>query len=103
MLTMQTSSGKTHTMEGPDIYNEKLRGIIPRAVEGIFKGVSKAETSIEFSLKVTYIEIYMEKIRDLLDVHRVKNNLNIREDKVNGIHVAGVTEEYVASQQEVCL
>ena len=39
--------------------------------------------------------------RDLLDSTRTKNNLPIREDKVNGIHVGGVTEEYVTSQQEV--
>ena len=97
----QTSSGKTHTMEGPNIYDEDKRGIIPRSVYAIFDGVSQSDANIEFTLKVSYIEIYMERIRDLLDVHRVKNNLTIREDKVNGIHVAGVTEEYVTSQEEV--
>lgn len=97
----QTSSGKTHTMEGPNIYDENKRGIIPRSVYAIFDGVSQSDANIEFTLKVSYIEIYMERIRDLLDVHRVKNNLTIREDKVNGIHVAGVTEEYVTSQDEV--
>ena len=63
----QTSSGKTHTMEGPDIFDNELRGIIPRAVEAIFENVGASDPNIEFSLKVSYIEIYMERIRyDLL-------------------------------------
>ncbi len=99
----QTSSGKTFTMEGNDIYDSEQKGVIPRSVESIFKYVENSDANIEFTLKVSYIEIYMEKIRDLLDSNNVKVNLNIREDKVNGIYVAGVTEEYVTSQQEVSI
>ena len=47
-------------------------GIIPRVVEALFDAVSEADESIEFTFKVTYVEIYMEKIRDLLDETRVK-------------------------------
>jgi len=97
----QTSSGKTFTMEGSDIRDETARGIIPRTVEALFAGVSEADEVIEFTFKVSYVEIYMEKIRDLLDVHRVKNNLAVREDKMKGIYIAGVTEEYVTSQDEL--
>ena len=78
-------------------------GIIPRSVSSIFDGVSTADESLEFTIKVSYVEIYMEKIRDLLDDTRVKNNLTVREDKVNGIYIAGVTEEYVGSQDHVGL
>lgn len=49
-----------------------LLGIIPRVVEALFDAVSEADESIEFTFKVTYVEIYMEKIRDLLDETRVK-------------------------------
>ena len=41
-------------------------------VEALFDAVSEADESIEFTFKVTYVEIYMEKIRDLLDETRVK-------------------------------
>ena len=62
----QTSSGKTFTMEGPDINNAEKRGIIPRTVDALFAGVRMAAESIEFTIKISYVEIYMEKIRDLL-------------------------------------
>jgi len=55
---------------------------------------------MEFIFKVSYVEIYLEKIRDLLDQHRLKTNLTIREDKLKGIYIAGVTEEYVGSVDE---
>ena len=55
----QTSSGKTHTMEGSDIHDRDSRGIVPRALESLFSGVEQAEDSVEFSFKVTYVEIYM--------------------------------------------
>jgi kinesin family member 5 len=63
----QTSSGKTHTMQGPSIDDPELRGIIPRMNTTIFEGVMNADQNIEFLVKSSYIEIYMEKIRDLLD------------------------------------
>lgn len=68
-------------MEG-DINSDEDKGVIPRSVEALFDGVSEADENIEFMFKVSYVEIYLEKIRDLLDPHRVKNNLTIREDKV---------------------
>ena len=52
-------------MEGPDIYGEQ-RGVIPRVVENIFKFIEVAPESIEFSIRLSYVEIYMERIRDLL-------------------------------------
>mmetsp|Transcript_39127 Transcript_39127/g.87536 ORF Transcript_39127/g.87536 Transcript_39127/m.87536 type:complete len:187 (-) Transcript_39127:63-623(-) len=63
----QTSSGKTHTMEGPSLDDPVQRGIIPRTVTDLFQGVARADANIEFTVKVSYIEIYMERIRDLLD------------------------------------
>jgi kinesin family protein 5 len=96
----QTGTGKTHTMEG-NIHDQHNKGIIPRVVEALFEAVSEADESIEFTFKVTYVEIYMEKIKDLLDETGLKVNLTIREDKLKGIYVAGVTEEYVTSHEEL--
>lgn len=87
-------------MEGV-ITDPDLKGIIPRTVDALFDGVSEADESIEFTFKVSYVEIYLEKIRDLLDEHRLKNNLTVREDKIKGIYIAGVTEEYVTSEEEL--
>ncbi|CAM9173986.1 unnamed protein product [Scytosiphon promiscuus] len=97
----QTSSGKTHTMEGPSIHDEDLAGVIPRTVREIFFAVAEAPDSVEFVIKVSYIEIYMEKIRDLLDTYHTKMNLPVREDKQRGVYVAGATEEYVTSADEL--
>lgn len=80
----QTSSGKTHTMEGV-LGDSMLQGIIPRIVNDIFNYIYSMDEAIEFHIKVccvifravikwffnfqqvSYFEIYMDKIRDLLD------------------------------------
>jgi len=95
----QSGTGKTHTMEG-DIESDELKGIIPRSIDALFDSVAQADENMEFIFKVSYVEIYLEKIRDLLDQHRLKTNLTIREDKLKGIYIAGVTEEYVGSVDE---
>ena len=97
----QTSSGKTYTMEGADIHSSDSRGIVPRSLEQLFVGVNEAAATIDFQFKVSYVEIYMEKIRDLLDSNRVKVNLSIREDKMRGIYIVDVTELDVINNQEV--
>ena len=60
----QTGTGKTFTMEGIDNPKEK-RGIIPRSFESIF-GLIKATYNTNFLIRVSYLEIYNEEIRDLL-------------------------------------
>jgi kinesin family protein 5 len=91
---------QTHTMEG-EIYDPEMQGIVPRSIHAIFDGIGSAEETVEFSIKVSFVEIYLEKIRDLLDGTHTKNNLAIREDKVKGIYIAGCNEEFVASVEEL--
>ena len=86
----QTSSGKTHTMTGSNVENVELQGIIPRMVRTVFNRIDTASDSIEFSVKVSMIEIYMEKIRDLLDPS--KDNLKVHEEKGKGVNMADITE-----------
>ena len=62
----QTSSGKTHTMEGV-MGDPYLQGIIPRIVDDIFTHINAMEENVKFHIKISYFEICMEKIRDLLD------------------------------------
>lgn len=86
-------------MSGQDIENEEERGIIPRMVTGFFKQIAAQPEDIEFSIKVSFVEIYNEKIKDLLDPR--KSDLKIHENKQLGVHVAGMTESYVGSEDEV--
>jgi len=58
---------QTHTMSGPDQGPPELRGITPRIVSRLFENMTAAPESVEFTLKISYVEIYMERIRDLLD------------------------------------
>lgn len=78
---------------------EEERGIIPRMVSGFFKKISEHPEDIEFTLRVSFVEIYNEKIKDLLDPR--KCDLKIHENNKLGVHVAGMTEQYVGTEQEV--
>ena len=115
----QTSSGKTHTMEGV-MGDPHLQGIIPRIVNDIFNHIYAMEENLEFHIKVSYFEIYMDKIRDLLDGNVIliitmsfenntwiffiavsKVNLSVHEDKNCIPYVKNVTERFVTSPEEV--
>ncbi|XP_014747285.1 PREDICTED: kinesin heavy chain isoform 5A [Sturnus vulgaris] len=74
----QTSSGKTHTMEGK-LHDPQQMGIIPRIARDIFNHIYSMDENLEFHIKVSYFEIYLDKIRDLLDM--TKTNLSVHEDK----------------------
>lgn len=98
----QTGSGKTYTMMGPSIDDEVSRGAIPRMVEYIFEKIHHSSQDIEYTVAVSYMEIYMEKIRDLLAGNSATaQNLQIHEDKSRGIYVQGLRQEYVTSKEEV--
>uniref|UniRef100_A0AAQ6ICW0 Kinesin-like protein n=1 Tax=Anabas testudineus TaxID=64144 RepID=A0AAQ6ICW0_ANATE len=94
----QTSSGKTHTMEGK-LHDPEMMGIIPRIVQDIFNYIYSMDENLEFHIKVSYFEIYLDKIRDLLDVS--KTNLSVHEDKNRVPYVKGCTERFVCSPEEV--
>ncbi|XP_072234408.1 kinesin-1 heavy chain-like [Leuresthes tenuis] len=94
----QTSSGKTHTMEGK-LHDPEMMGIIPRIVEDIFSYIYSMDENLEFHIKVSYFEIYLDKIRDLLDVSKI--NLSVHEDKNRVPYVKGCTERFVCSPEEV--
>jgi kinesin family member 5 len=74
-------------------------GIIPRIVNDIFNHRRSMKMKIDFDIKVSYYEIYMDKIRDLLDVNKV--NLSVHEDKNRVPYVKGATECFVFSPEDV--
>lgn len=94
----QTASGKTHTMEGK-LHDPQGMGIIPRIARDIFNHIYSMDENLEFHIKVSYFEIYLDKIRDLLDVS--KTNLSVHEDKNRVPFVKGCTERFVSSPEEI--
>lgn len=86
-------------MMGSDIDDDNQRGIIPRIVEQMFACIDLSPRNIEYTVRVSYMEIYMEKIRDLLMPQN--DNLPVHEEKSRGVYVKGLLEIYVSSVQEV--
>jgi len=64
---------------------ENAEGIIPRMVGSLFMKIGESPEHLEFRIKISVVEIYMEKIRDLLNPCKV--DLKIREDKAKGIYI----------------
>ncbi|XP_004407660.1 PREDICTED: kinesin-like protein KIF27 isoform X2 [Odobenus rosmarus divergens] len=98
----QTGSGKTYTIGGGHVASvvEGQKGIIPRAIQEIFQNISE-NPSIDFSIKVSYIEVYKEDLRDLLELETSMKDLHIREDEKGNTVIVGAKECQVESADEV--
>lgn len=94
----QTGSGKTFTMMGSDIFDPDMRGVIPRAVSLIFDRLSSQSSEIECTIKCSMLEIYKENLQDLLNRGP---KLKIKENKLKGIYVDGLSEIYVVCEEEI--
>ncbi|KAF7705135.1 hypothetical protein HF521_020421 [Silurus meridionalis] len=89
-----TGAGKTHTMLG----SQEQPGVIPRAVREVFQLVRaqvKEQNEWEFSVGMSYLEIYNEKVLDLLSPK--SQDLPIREDKDKNIIIPGLTHTPLSS------
>ncbi|GJN41151.1 hypothetical protein PR202_gn00488 [Eleusine coracana subsp. coracana] len=114
----QTGSGKTYTM-GTACKEGSYIGIIPRAMAALFEKIEGLKSQVEFQLRVSFIEILKEEVRDLLDpatavVGKVENGnghakmsmpgkppVQIRESSNGVITLAGLTEVHVTTQKEM--
>ncbi len=94
----QTASGKTYTMQG-ELDDPVRKGIIPRIVDAVFRKIQVANEKVEFTIKASVVEIYNERVRDLLDPS--KDNLTVREDRLKGIFIDNLTEASIGSAEEV--
>ena len=96
----QTGSGKSYSMVG---YGAN-KGIVPISCEEIFKTIeqNKSEDKI-FEVQVSMLEIYNEKVQDLLipPKQRPNGGLRIRESKLLGIFVEGLTKYPVTSYEQI--
>ncbi|XP_032223609.1 kinesin-like protein KIF27 isoform X2 [Nematostella vectensis] len=99
----QTGSGKTYTIGGLDTGGlmDDQYGIIPRAVKQIFQAFEESKQKIVFEVHVSYIEIYLEELRDLLDLDTSSKDIHIREDDKGNTVVVGAMEQPVQSLDEV--
>ncbi|XP_074475283.1 kinesin-like protein KIF22 [Sebastes fasciatus] len=88
-----TGAGKTHTMMG----SSDQPGVIPRAVREVFKLVKAKdeEEGWDYSIGMSYLEIYNEKVKDLLSPS--SQDLPIREDKDKNILIPGLTHTTISS------
>uniref|UniRef100_A0A3Q3X763 Kinesin motor domain-containing protein n=1 Tax=Mola mola TaxID=94237 RepID=A0A3Q3X763_MOLML len=97
----QTGSGKTYTIGEANIcsFTDDEQGIIPRAVADIFKLLDENDLT-DFSVRVSYLEVYKEDFKDLLEVETASKDIHIREDKGNVV-LCGVKECEVEGLDEV--
>ncbi|KAK7123085.1 hypothetical protein R3I94_020010 [Phoxinus phoxinus] len=89
-----TGAGKTHTMFG----SQEEPGVIPRAVREVFNLVGaqeKGQDGWEYTVGMSYLEIYNEKVLDLLSPG--SQDLPIREDKDRNILIPGLTRTPLSS------
>ena len=96
----QTGSGKSYSMVG---YGAN-KGIVPISCEEIFKRISEnKEPSLHYEVEVSMLEIYNEKVQDLLVPisNRPPSGLKIRESKALGVFVADLTKYPVSSYEEI--
>uniref|UniRef100_A0A8C3CVW7 Kinesin family member 27 n=1 Tax=Cairina moschata TaxID=8855 RepID=A0A8C3CVW7_CAIMO len=98
----QTGSGKTYTIGGGHIasVSEDEKGIIPRAIQELFQHISENH-NIDFRVKVSYIEVYKEELRDLLELDTSVKDLHIREDEKGNTVIVGAKEFQVECADEV--
>ncbi|CAH3031197.1 unnamed protein product [Pocillopora meandrina] len=99
----QTSSGKTYTIGGTDSAGllEEQYGIILRAVKQLFQIMEENKHKTEFVVTVSYVEIYMEELRDLLDMDTSSKDIHVREDEKGNTVIVGATEQPVNTADEV--
>uniref|UniRef100_A0A672J6Z1 Kinesin family member 13A n=1 Tax=Salarias fasciatus TaxID=181472 RepID=A0A672J6Z1_SALFA len=94
----QTGSGKSFSMMG----NGEQPGLIPRLCCSLFERVHcEANEAHTFKVEVSYMEIYNEKVRDLLDPKGSRQSLKVREHKVLGPYVDGLSQLAVTSYEDI--
>ncbi|XP_041378535.1 kinesin-like protein unc-104 isoform X3 [Gigantopelta aegis] len=95
----QTGSGKSYTMMGRNEPGQE--GIIPQLCEDLFERVKKHKNDhVQFSVEVSYMEIYCERVRDLLNPSN-KHSLRVREHPLLGPYVEDLSKLAVQSFEDI--
>ncbi|KAG8455289.1 hypothetical protein GDO86_001476 [Hymenochirus boettgeri] len=98
----QTGSGKTYTIGGGNIASveDDEQGIIPRAIHELFQYIADNHNA-EYTVRVSYIEVYKEELLDLLETETNVKDLHIREDEKGNTVIIGAKEYQVENADEV--
>nr|XP_021530031.1 kinesin-like protein KIF7 [Aotus nancymaae] len=98
----QTGSGKTYTMGEASVASllEDEQGIIPRAMAEAFKLIDENDL-LDCLVHVSYLEVYKEEFRDLLEVGTASRDIQLREDERGNVVLCGVKEVDVEGLDEV--
>nr|XP_057939178.1 kinesin-like protein KIF1B isoform X14 [Doryrhamphus excisus] len=96
----QTGAGKSYTMMGKQ--EEGQEGIIPMLCEDLFEKINEDNNKEElsYSVEVSYMEIYCERVRDLLNPKN-KGNLRVREHPLLGPYVEDLSKLAVTSYTDI--
>ncbi|XP_033012104.1 kinesin-like protein KIF1B isoform X7 [Lacerta agilis] len=95
----QTGAGKSYTMMGKQ--EENQAGIIPQLCEELFEKINdNSNEEISYSVEVSYMEIYCERVRDLLNPKN-KGNLRVREHPLLGPYVEDLSKLAVTSYTDI--
>uniref|UniRef100_A0A1Q3EUQ2 Kinesin-like protein unc-104 n=1 Tax=Culex tarsalis TaxID=7177 RepID=A0A1Q3EUQ2_CULTA len=95
----QTGAGKSYTMMGKQ--EEGQEGVIPMICEDLFRRIQETESAdLKYSVEVSYMEIYCERVRDLLNPKN-KGNLKVREHPTIGPYVEDLSKLAVTSYQDI--
>ncbi|XP_072540178.1 kinesin-like protein KIF1A isoform X3 [Salminus brasiliensis] len=96
----QTGAGKSYTMMGKQ--EKDQQGIIPLLCEDLFTKIndSNNDNSMSYSVEVSYMEIYCERVRDLLNPKN-KGNLRVREHPLLGPYVEDLSKLAVTSYNDI--
>ncbi|XP_039667000.1 kinesin-like protein KIF1A isoform X8 [Perca fluviatilis] len=96
----QTGAGKSYTMMGKQDVKDQ-QGIIPLLCEDLFtKFNDNADNSMSYSVEVSYMEIYCERVRDLLNPKN-KGNLRVREHPLMGPYVEDLSKLAVTAYNDI--
>ncbi|XP_072474317.1 kinesin-like protein KIF7 isoform X4 [Notamacropus eugenii] len=98
----QTGSGKTYTIGEASVasLHEDEQGIIPRAMAEAFKLIDENDL-LDYTVRVSYLEVYKEEFRDLLEVGTASRDIQLREDDKGNVVLCGVKEVEVEGLDEV--
>ncbi|XP_053864894.1 kinesin-like protein KIF1B isoform X1 [Malaclemys terrapin pileata] len=95
----QTGAGKSYTMMGKQ--EESQAGIIPQLCEELFEQINdNSNEEMSYSVEVSYMEIYCERVRDLLNPKN-KGNLRVREHPLLGPYVEDLSKLAVTSYTDI--
>ncbi|XP_074009362.1 kinesin-like protein KIF1A isoform X12 [Numenius arquata] len=95
----QTGAGKSYTMMGKQ--EKDQQGIIPQLCEDLFSRINETTNdNMSYSVEVSYMEIYCERVRDLLNPKN-KGNLRVREHPLMGPYVEDLSKLAVTSYNDI--